>query len=190
MACNWIKYMFRIISPCVSVCACSSEPKQALINGARWSAGKGKQQLNELAPPVMKDNCISPTDSWGRRTGTPLMMCNFFFSLSILVFVLAKLPCISQGRLLGAFLFQLYLFCFGCQLCLSVAVFIIMRIGGCEGGITTSPSVSHDVLRRSFPSLVSFWLPSFVSVSFSNNNCWIKLSGNFSGTLCYVCPSC
>lgn len=29
----------------------SSEPKQALINGARWSAGKGKQQLNELAPP-------------------------------------------------------------------------------------------------------------------------------------------
>lgn len=144
-------------------------------------------------PPVMEDNCISPTDSCGRHTDTQAHHwwgCNFFFPLSILVFVLAKLPCISQGRLLGAFLFQLYLFCFGCQLCLSVAVFIITRIGGCEGGVTTSPSVSHDVLCRSFPSLVSFRLPSFVSVSFSNNNCWIKLSGNFRGTLCYGRPSC
>lgn len=171
----------------------SSEPKQALINGARWSAGKGKQQLNELAPPSWRiiafhqQILVADTQTHRHTTDEGVI---FFFPLSILVFVLAKLPCISQGRLLGAFLFQLYLFCFGCQLCLSVAVFIITRIGGCEGGVTTSPSVSHDVLCRSFPSLVSFRLPSFVSVSFSNNNCWIKLSGNFRGTLCYGRPSC
>lgn len=66
------KLHVRISVP-LYVCVClmykSSEPEQALINGVWWLAGKGKQQLNELAPlpSISEDNCISATNLCGRH---------------------------------------------------------------------------------------------------------------------------
>lgn len=142
-------------------------------------------------PPVREDNCISPTYSCGRYTaiaGYYWWGCIFFFSF--LVCYACKTPIYfskeTTGRLCFLSFFVLFLdICFvWVRWC-----FIVMRIGGCEGGITASPPCLSLCLAPFFSLLVSFCLPSFLSVSFSINNSWIKLSGNFGGTLCYGRPS-
>lgn len=66
-----------------------------------------------------------------------------FFPFRVSVFHVCKIPIysISQGRLLGAFLLQCFFVLFLGVSC--VEMFILMRIGGSEGGKTASPSVSH-----------------------------------------------
>lgn len=155
----------------------SWEPKQALINGAWWSAGKGKQQLNKLAPPVRKDNCISPADSCGRHTAIAgyHRWCFFLFRVSVL-----------YGRNLFSYFFLLIMdvSCVGCG---SIHTHEDRWIRRWCNSLSFCLSLC---LTPFFFLLVSFGLLP-ISVSFPiNNNSWIKLSGNFRGILCYSHPSC
>lgn len=155
---------------CVRLCVCvcvsmrrrlmykSSEPKQALIKGAWWSAGKGKQRLNELAPPSSwriiafhQQILVADTQAyhwWG---------CNFFFfspSLNLSICFCKAATYFSRETTELFFFFLSFVFVFGCQLFPSGVMFITMRIGACESDTAAAPSVSHYVSRHSFSHLL------------------------------------
>lgn len=82
--------------------------------------------------------------------------------------------------MLGAFIFQFGLLILGVSQLFAAA----MRAGEWENGLTAFPSASH---MCQLSHLASFYLSP--SVTFSINNCWIKLSGVSEGCFVMGVPS-
>lgn len=132
--------------------------------------------------PIREDNCISQTDSWHSRhtpiAGYHWWGCNFCL-------------CKNSHSFLKGDCSEHFFSSFSVLFWMS-SVFECSNVHTCENrrmwrwynSLSLCLSLCHTL---SFP--LSLCLPSFLPVVFSiNDNCWIKLSGNLRGPLCYGCP--